>query len=309
MSATAGSSPSPVPGAVSICIPAYNCGELVERSLKSVEAQTVRPLEIVVVDDGSRDGRTPQILDAIAASGRIVLVRQANAGLSGARNAGFRAARGEWVVPLDADDELDPRAIELAKAAVDAVPGSCWCVSDIVRVAEDGTGEEVFRTQLPAPPTSGWLPAMLERNFVERTVLLRRDTVLALGGYDPAFRTYEDWELSIRMLQAGLSPVYAPGALYRYIKTAGSITSNWPRLLAAYEQLFARHHRPLAQREGGVYRRILARRLWGLARDFMDRTHDPVRALRCAAESVRWDFDPLRLARVALGRLGGRGGR
>jgi glycosyltransferase involved in cell wall biosynthesis len=291
---------------ISVCIPVFNGARLIDRALRSFEAQTMAPGEVLVVDDGSTD-ETPSLLERWQAQGRLRFVRQANGGLPCARNTGARHMRGTWMVPLDADDELDPRALELAHAAVARTPDAGWCVTDIARIGNDGE-EEVFTTQLPPGPTRAWLPALLERNFIERTILLRRDMLLSLGGYDEAFRIYEDWELNIRMVQAGVVVAYAPGPLYRYIKTEGGITDNVPRMLAGFARLYARHHRPLADTGDPVLRHIYARRMWALGRDYAARLRDPVTAARFALTSLRYDLDPKRLARAVGGRLLGRSG-
>ncbi len=300
----------PARGSITVCLPAYNCADALERAVRSVEAQTLPALEVIAVDDGSTDG-TPQALERLLAEGRLsAAIRQRNAGVSGARNTAIRHARGEWIVPLDADDALDPLALECSLAAIERTPGAEWCITDIVRVGADGG--QVFASTPPKGPASDWLPAMLERNFVERTMLLKREMLLRIGGYDPAFRCYEDWELGIRMLRAGVIAAYAPGPLYRYIKTGGSITSDLARLLNAYEQLFEHHHRPLADTGNPLYRRIYARRMWALGRDHLDRHHDRRAALRCLFTSLRYDFAPARILRAAgkrlFGSVRGRGG-
>ncbi len=305
--ATPGTPAPPAPsvrGSISVCIPVHDRANTLERAVRSVEVQTVPALEVIAVDDGSTDG-TPQLLERLAAEGRVAaVIRQRNAGVSAARNAAVGRAHGEWIMPLDADDELDPRALERALAAVGRTPGAGWCISDIVRV--DAEGEQFRASALPAGPTSGWLPALLEHCFVERTVLLERGMLLRLGGYDPAFRCYEDWELCIRMVRSGVIAAYAPGPLYRYVKTPGSITADFARLLSAYEQVFARHHRPLADTGDPLYRRIYARRMWALGRDHLDRRHAPGAALRCLLTSLRYDFAPGKVLSRALGRLVGR---
>lgn len=291
----------PARGSISVCIPVYNCAEVIERAIRSVEAQTLPALEVVAVEDGSSDD-SPQVLERLVAEGRIAaVIRQRNAGVAGARNTAIRCARGEWIVPLDADDELDPLALERSLAAAERTPGAGWCITDIVRVGVEG--ERFFASTPPKGPASDWLPAMLERNFVERTMLLKRGMMLQLGGYDPAFRCYEDWELGIRMLRSGVIAAYAPGPLYRYIKTQGSITSDLARLLNAHAQLFERHHRALADTGSPLYRRIYARRMWALGRDYLDQRGDYRAALRCLLTSLRYDFAPAKILQVAGQRL------
>jgi len=90
---------------VSVIIPVYNVEPYLERCVKSVVGQTYQELEIILVDDGSKDG-SGKLCDKLADSdSRIKVVHQKNQGLSGARNTGIRQATGEYVVFLDSDDE------------------------------------------------------------------------------------------------------------------------------------------------------------------------------------------------------------
>jgi glycosyltransferase involved in cell wall biosynthesis len=114
-----GSDAGPVDIEVSVVVPAYNVEPWLDTALRSLAAQTLAKLEVVVVDDGSTDA-TGSIAEGWAArDGRFRVIRQANAGCAAARNAGLAAARGEYVGFLDADDWADPRMFEeLYRAAV-----------------------------------------------------------------------------------------------------------------------------------------------------------------------------------------------
>ena len=100
---------------VSVIIPTYNRSLSVREAIESVLAQTYRDFELIVVDDGSADN-TPSVLGSFGE--RIRGIRQANAGVSAARNAGIRAAKGEWVAFLDSDDLWVPQKLERQMAGV-----------------------------------------------------------------------------------------------------------------------------------------------------------------------------------------------
>src|SRR5687767_14566662 len=129
---------------VSVVIPTYNYGRYVGDAIDSALAQTRPPDEVVVVDDGSTDD-TP---DRLAAYGdRIRVVRQTNQGLSAARNAGIRAAHGDWVAFLDSDDAFHPRKLELQLGALARRP-------ELRLLATDGFHDEAAKwpTVPDAPP-------------------------------------------------------------------------------------------------------------------------------------------------------------
>jgi glycosyltransferase involved in cell wall biosynthesis len=101
---------------VSVIIPCYNGHEFLAQAIESVRNQTVKVFEIIVVDDGSNNPETVEFLNQIA--DQVRLVRQGNRGLPGARNRGFSEAKGEYILPLDCDDWLEPEFIELGLKAI-----------------------------------------------------------------------------------------------------------------------------------------------------------------------------------------------
>ena len=115
---------------VSVVIPVYNLGDCVARALESVLAQTRRPDEIIVVDDGSTD-RTAQELEKY--KDRIRYLRQDNAGVSVARNHAIRAARCEWIAFLDGDDEWMPGYLEAQLALLERNPDLIWSSGNFLR--------------------------------------------------------------------------------------------------------------------------------------------------------------------------------
>ena len=103
---------------ISVIIPLYNKEPIIERSLQSVLSQDYDDFEVVVVNDGSTD-RSADIVRSIN-DPRIRLIEQENGGPSKARNTGTKNARGEWIVFLDADDELLPGALRMFSATIDS---------------------------------------------------------------------------------------------------------------------------------------------------------------------------------------------
>ena len=113
----------------SVIIPLYNKGRYIDATLASVTAQTFADMEVIVIDDGSTDDGPARVATHASADTRLRLLRQPNGGVSAARNAGLRAARGEWVAFLDADDTWMPTYLAEMHALARRHPeaGLCAC--------------------------------------------------------------------------------------------------------------------------------------------------------------------------------------
>jgi len=192
--------------AVSVVIPLYNQGKFLPAALDSIRRSGLADLDIVVVDDGSTDPDTSAIL---AATDGVTNIRQPHRGLSAARNAGIHSARGSLVLVLDADDMIHPRFLP---AAVDALRrrDDLAFVGGYVRYF--GLLDLVY---VPAGP-AGDLNLVLHTHL-KSAVLYRREALERIGGYDENLPAFEDWEIQIRLAQAGYDSDVLPlvGQLYR----------------------------------------------------------------------------------------------
>ncbi|HEY4641163.1 MAG TPA: glycosyltransferase family A protein [Thermoanaerobaculia bacterium] len=180
-------------GLVSTIIPVYNRSAMLREAVASVVAQTYRPIEIIVVDDGSTD-ETPQTIRELG----VRSVRIANGGPGAAREAGRQVAEGEFIQYLDSDDLLLPRKFELQVAALNARP-EAGVAYGLTRY-RDAQGNEIECTwKEPNQRQETILPSfLLARWWETSTPLYRRSITDAAGPWLP-LRLEEDWEYDVRV--------------------------------------------------------------------------------------------------------------
>lgn len=224
------SAPSPL---VSVIVPAFDAAATLAETLASAAAQSCREIEIVIVDDGSRDQTAALAAAFCAREPRARLLRQANRGASAARNAGLAAARGEFVAPLDADDIWHPDKLARQLEAIGAGAGFAYCwMRDI------DTAGVVWRDG-PRPTHAGPVYLrMLADNFVGNgsALLVRRAAALAVGGYDESLHRRggegsEDMLFQLALAERCAAAV-VPAYLVGYRRRAGA-RSDDPRAMFA----------------------------------------------------------------------------
>ncbi len=221
---------------VSVVIPCYNVETYIERCMRSIVGQRHQDLEIICVDDGSSDGTAEKIRSVIATSERsIQLIQQPNQGAPVARNAGAALATGTYIQFMDADDLLLPEKIqhqtELAHRT--GLPG--LIVGSFQLIDPDG---RLVRTEVQDPADrEPWLDLMQHRLSGTPQNLWKRETVAAVGGWDTALKSSQEYDLMFRMLAAGANLEYDREVLTEIHQRAhGSISQvnvdrNWIRFI------------------------------------------------------------------------------
>ena len=179
-------------------IPTYNRRDLLPRALDSVLAQTRDVDEIIVVDDGSTDGTDDMLRTRYG--DRVRYVWQPNAGVSAARNHGLRLAQGRYLALLDSDDLWLPAKTELQVAFLEVHPDFGMVVCDVERIDGDYHHIDVLRRR-DTVREDGWVLRWILHNpaLVPASVLMRREVVDQLGGFDERLRTAEDLEFHLRV--------------------------------------------------------------------------------------------------------------
>jgi glycosyltransferase involved in cell wall biosynthesis len=177
---------------VTVVVTCFNYGAFLGESVQSALAQEGGAPHVIVVDDGSTDAPTQAELERLPS--RVRLVRQPNTGVAAARNAGIGLAETPYVLALDADDLLAADALTRLRRALEADPALGFSYG-VIRFF--GAWEGVLRM----PPYDSY--RLLYRHNIGPTGLVRRELFEDVGGYDPAFRGYEDWEFWLQALEHG----------------------------------------------------------------------------------------------------------
>jgi glycosyltransferase involved in cell wall biosynthesis len=189
---------------VSIVIANHNYGRFVSEAIESALGQRYRPIEVVVVDDGSSDDSRE-----VVAHHSVRLVAQEKQGVCRARNRGARECKGELIMFLDADDVLEPDYVERCLDALDGAGARVAYAYTQMRLFGD---ENWVFEAIPFHRNT-----LLERNYIHASALIRRAAFDEVGGFNARFALgHEDHELWVRMVHYGYTGVYVPAPLLRY---------------------------------------------------------------------------------------------
>jgi len=250
---------------VAVIIPTYNHAAHLRGALDSVFCQTAPPREVIVVDDGSTDNPGEVTGDYPG----VQLIRQENQGLAAARNTGWRASTCGRLVFLDADDRLKPDAIAEGLSCFEAAPGSGFVYGAYSYVFPAHDQEEfVPLRETGADPYA----ALLRINCIgmHATVMYDRAALEQAGGFDPALRACEDYDLYLRIARS--YPVAChPGVVAEYVQHDSNMSRDSGMMLTRALQVLDRQ-RPFADQrpewreafaEGqAAWRRCYAKQWW-----------------------------------------------
>ena len=224
---------------VSAVMPAYNAERYLPRAVDSVLRQTLSDLELLIVDDGSNDATVAVALSYAERDPRVRVLTQTNAGPGPARNLGFSVGTGRFFAFLDSDDEWDDTFLEenvgvlLARPDVDIVIGNARNRGG----RRDGApcrpvrrdGQRITLAEILADETSLFIMAVFRREVIE-----------AIGGFDPAMFTNEEYEMWIRAALAGFSFARHTRPLGWYACRPDSLSASDTRMLGGILRVFAK---------------------------------------------------------------------
>ena len=220
---------------VSVIIPIYNGERYLKETLNSVFAQTYRDFEVICVDDGSTDGSVAIIGEY---GDRVILIRQANAGGSAARNVGVEQSKSPFVAFLDQDDRWYPNKLKQQVTALAANPDAVLALCNSDRMDSAG---QLLQVGATVAERAGLLSTPLGRlmeedQLLSSAILVRRDILERVGMYDTQLHGFEDFDLCARLKRLGRFVfVEEPGMCYR-VHEGGQSRSGGNRVVQSRER-------------------------------------------------------------------------
>ncbi len=228
------------PPLVSIIIPVYNMEQFLAETLDSVLATTYPSLEVVLVDDGSKDSSLAIAQSYASKDSRLRVFTQSNAGACAARNHAIREAKGIFILPVDGDNLITPDFVSLA---VDVISHDkeVKVVCPRTNFIGDKEGEWIL------PPFS--LNLLARKNLMDTTALYRRSDWEQVGGYCDELMTREDWDFWISMLKDGGKVVRLTKLTFFYRRRADSKRVRGRKLHKHVVDTLNRRHSEFFERE------------------------------------------------------------
>lgn len=236
---------------VSVIMPCYNDGLYIEEAIASVKAQTYLNWELIIIDDGSDDERTLEIIQNINDE-KILVLHTEHLRPAGARNYGIRHAKGKYILPVDSDDLIDRTYMEKAVRKIETDPriGVVYCEADLF-------GERTGRWNLPKYS----FEAMLLDNVVFVTSLFYKEDWEAVGGFNTHMKAgMEDYDFWLAILALGREIFQIPEILFHYrIKPVSRTTgfqSDYKQVQRTYREIYD-NHKEFYERNSELYAKAL----------------------------------------------------
>ena len=183
---------------ISVVVPCYNQAQYLEECLQSVLEQSYADWECIIVNDGSPDNTEEVAKKWVAKDARFKYLLKENGGLSSARNAGIEIAEGEWILPLDADDKIGARYLELAEKEFDENYTIIYCEAEFF-------GEKQGKWKLPEFSVK----ELAFQNVIFCSAFFKKENWQKIGGYDTDLKYgWEDWEFWINYMKNNSKGIY-----------------------------------------------------------------------------------------------------
>lgn len=216
-------------GKVSVIMPCFNDGAYIMEAIQSLENQSYHDYELLVIDDGSDDIQTIEILNSLDRE-YLTLLKTNHLGPSGARNYGIEHSNGEYILPLDSDDKIEPTYIEQAVRILkeDKNVGVVYCHADLF-------GEQTGKWELPEYS----LESMLLDNIVFVAALFRKEDWETVGGFRTNMKHgMEDYDFWLSILEIGKEIYQLPEVLFHYRIKPKSRTTQFQENVTVVQQTY-----------------------------------------------------------------------
>ncbi|RWP72875.1 trifunctional glycosyltransferase/class I SAM-dependent methyltransferase/polysaccharide deacetylase [Mesorhizobium sp.] len=227
---------------VSIVVPAHNAEATLARALDCLLDQEIVDWEAIIIDDASTDRTSAIIAGYVERDARFRTLNSCAYSAAGARNSGISTARGHWLMFLDADDWVDASFLAKMLAALKTAPDAVAAYCGSRRVMPDGElTPPSISTEVATQPFE-----TLARRCAIRThaLLVDRETIVELGGFDVSLRTCEDWDLWQRLARLGKNWVMVDEPLAFYRASPNSLSRNSAQMLVDAEIVITRGFSP-----------------------------------------------------------------
>jgi glycosyltransferase involved in cell wall biosynthesis len=226
---------------VSVIIPAFNAASTISQTLESLLAQNSSSWEAIVVNDGSIDETEVVVKKIIEKDDRIKIINQKNGGISVARNKGISLAKFEWLLFLDADDQVPPQYFERMTQAISLDQSLDFVHCGWVRIATDGT--HLMETY--APDLTDLFPVLAcYCPFAVHACIVRKKFVELAGKFDPSVRNCQDWDLWQRIARLGARFGAVKNVLVPYQMRSGSFSRNGDQFFKDAMKVLEQGHNP-----------------------------------------------------------------
>ena len=286
---------------VSFVIPAFNREREIPGCLESVQAQTYRDWEAIIVDDGSTDSTVEIVTGFAKRDPRFRLVVGGHAGAQAARNRGIEAAQSEWIAFLDSDDHLLPDSLErrlqiAEQTGCEVVHSECWVLN------ADSQERQLFGI----PPLQGnvYADLLARPGPMYQGMLATKRALTTIGYLDETIRAYQEWETSIRLARR-YPFAFSPAPTFVYdCRGDSAISRDLRRGAAGYDQVVAKHRRAILMHAGP---RVLSDHYLVSAGQWREAGDLRAAIRRYAIGIALWPYRPRAAIRMLSGlrRLGG----
>ena len=221
---------------ISVIMPCYNDGAYIQEAIESIKIQTYKDWELIIIDDGSDDTNTVNIINRIEDE-RITILHTNHLRPAGARNYGIEHAKGKYILPVDSDDKIDPSYMQKAVEIIESEEaiGVVYCYADLF-------GERSGRWELPDYS----FEKMLLDNVVFVTALFYKEDWDKVGGFNTQLIAgMEDYDFWLGILGLGRKIYQIPEVLFHYrIKPVSRTTgfqSDYVQMQQTYRQIYNNH--------------------------------------------------------------------